>query len=572
MEWSNSIKDSFLFIMLLLLSITNTSLLAGDAWTRKSDMPTARFGLTSSVVNGKIYAIGGATGPGVNVRTVEEYNPVTDTWTTKSNMPTSRWGLSISSVVNGRIYVVGGSGGPALSTVEEYNPLTDTWTRKADMPTARWALSTSAVNDKIYAIGGASNGVGLRTVEEYDPATNTWIRKADMPTPRILMSTSVVDGIIYAIGGCRSQGQSAISTVEAYDPATDTWTTKAPIPTARCFFSTCAISGKIFAVGGCLHPYNSGTFSSVEAYDPTTDTWTTMDDMPTSRKALATSVVNGKIYAIGGNTAIAFNTCISMVEAYKLIPPPPDFNGDGIVDISDLLQLIGSWGQDNPTVDIAPPPFGDSVVDALDLELLMGHWEQTIDDPTLIAHWAFDEAEGIIAYDSAGMNDAVVVGGTAWQPNDGQVDGALQLDGIDGCAIADQVLSPSNGPFSVLAWTKGGLPGQVVISGPMSANWLSTDILTGNLMTELKGAGRTGTPLQSQTLITDGSWHRIGFVWNGLNRTLYVDDFVVAEDTQNGLESSNDGLYIGCGKNMEPDTYWSGLIDDVRIYNRVVIP
>lgn len=32
------------------------------------------------------------------------------------------------------------------------------------------------------------------------------------------------------------------------------------------------------------------------------------------------------------------------------------------------------------------------------------------------------------------------------------------------------------------------------------------------------------------------------------------------------------GLYIGTGNAMEPGTYWSGLIDDVRIYNRPVRP
>jgi hypothetical protein len=31
-------------------------------------------------------------------------------------------------------------------------------------------------------------------------------------------------------------------------------------------------------------------------------------------------------------------------------------------------------------------------------------------------------------------------------------------------------------------------------------------------------------------------------------------------------------LYIGCGKGTESGTYFSGLIDDVRIYNRIVSP
>jgi hypothetical protein len=79
-------------------------------------------------------------------------------------------------------------------------------------------------------------------------------------------------------------------------------------------------------------------------------------------------------------------------------------------------------------------------------------------------------------------------------------------------------------------------------------------------------------PLKSESVITDGQWHRIGFVWDGANRSLYVDDILVAEDAQANLQGSDSSLYIGTGKAMEQGTYWSGLVDDVRIYNRVVRP
>ena len=195
-----------------------------------------------------------------------------------------------------------------------------------------------------------------------------------------------------------------------------------------------------------------------------------------------------------------------------------------------------------------------------------------VDDPTLIAHWALDETEGIVAHDISGDNDANVVGDPVWQPNGGILDGALELDGIDDYINTEFVLNPAEGPFSAFAWIKGGTSGQVVLSQMGGSNWFLADPSEGNLMTELKSPGRVGKPLRSQTVITDDSWHRIGLVWNGSKRTLYVDDIVSAEDTQNGLESSDSGLYIGCGKSMETGTFWSGLIDDVRIYNREVIP
>jgi len=294
-------------------------------WTRKIDMPTARTGLSTSVVNEKIYAIGGVSAGGKPpLSTVEEYDPATGRWTKKAGMPTARSQLS-TSVVNGKIYAIGGwnAGGVALTPVEEYDPATDTWTKKANMPLPRCGFSTSVVNGKIYAIWGWNENLPIiPTVEEYDPAIDRWTRKADIPTTRSNLSTSAVDGKIYAIGGCvlidDNNVIKALSTVEEYDPATDTWTQKADMPTARHSLSTAVVNGKIYAIGGMsggprLEILNS--LSTVEEYDPAADKWTKKVSMPTARGGLSTSAVNGRIYAIGGHKgAMGFST----VEEYDI--------------------------------------------------------------------------------------------------------------------------------------------------------------------------------------------------------------------------------------------------------------
>jgi N-acetylneuraminic acid mutarotase len=571
------IKKRIFIIWILVLGITPLALSEGT-WTRKANIPSRRYVFSSGVVDGKIYAIGGDPGSGTALSSVEAYDPLTDTWAKKTDIPMARGGAG-SSVVDGRIYVIGGGSsksGQLTPIVQVYDVLTDTWSIKADMPTARGWFSASEVNGKIYAIGGALafDGTVLSTVEEYDPATDTWTRKKDMPTARACLSTSVVNGKIYAIGGALSNSWSqAISVVEEYDPVTDTWVRKSDIPTRRSYLSTGALNGKIYAIGGFTSNYNA--ISSVERYDPTIDVWISEVDMPTPRWGLSTNAVGGKIYAIGGRSIQG--TPFYTVEEYDtgLSAQQPDFNGDGIVDIKDLLKLIESWGQNDPAVDIAPPPFGDGNVDVLDLEFLMSSWKQPISDPTLIAHWALDETEGMFAADSAGDNDAVVLGGIEWQPCGGQVDGALHFDGVSGCAISGPVLNPADGTFSVFAWIKGGVPGQVVLSQSNGVNWLGADPDFGCLMSELIAfaVGRfTPQPLTSESVITDGQWHRVGFVWDGTNRALYVDDILVSEDTQNNLSSSLGGLNIGCGSNSAAGTFWSGLTDDVRIYNRAVKP
>jgi len=54
---------------------------------------------------------------------------------------------------------------------------------------------------------------------------------------------------------------------------------------------------------------------------------------------------------------------------------------------------------------------------------------------------------------------------------------------------------------------------------------------------------------------------------------LYVDGVEVARKAlKRRVPGSASGLYIGAGKRLEAGTFWSGLIDDVRIYDRAVEP
>ncbi len=53
---------------------------------------------------------------------------------------------------------------------------------------------------------------------------------------------------------------------------------------------------------------------------------------------------------------------------------------------------------------------------------------------------------------------------------------------------------------------------------------------------------------------------------------LYADDVEVARDTQIGLASSEGGLYLGAGSTLDAASFFSGLIDDVRVYDRAITP
>lgn len=247
----------------------------------------------------------------------------------------------------------------------------------------------------------------------------------------------------------------------------------------------------------------------------------------------------------------------------------PDFDGNAWIDLNDFAVFAQSWLKDDPSLDIAPPPDGDGVVDYLDLIGLSEYW---LRDIGLVSHWKLDETEGVIAFDIAGENDADVLGDALWRPEGGALGGAVELDGVDDYIRTPFVLCPSpNESFSVFAWIKGGTPGQVIISQPNAQNWITADLSQGTLASELF-SGRGVSKLVSDVVIIDGQWHRIGLTWDQARKVLYVDDVEVASDTTIGTGNQQCGLNIGTDKNSSPGSFFSGLIDDVRIYNRAVMP
>jgi len=256
-----------------------------------------------------------------------------------------------------------------------------------------------------------------------------------------------------------------------------------------------------------------------------------------------------------------------------------DLNNDWKVDLRDFSLLAQFWKTGESSADIAPASRRDGTVDIKDVVLMAEYWLREIPELGLIARWKLDETEGFIAHDSAGDHHGfVLVQNPLWRPTGGRIAGALELDGIDDSVSAPFVLNPAEGAFSVFAWIKGGSPGQVIISQTggtgTGATWLGTGPSDGTLMSALVSSGRLAGPLVSNAVITDGQWHHIGLIWDGSYRTLYVDDGEVAKDAQPQSQpiSANGGLYIATGKGREPGSFWSGLIDDIKIYDRAVVP
>lgn len=244
---------------------------AAGTWSERAPMPTRRGFLGTAVLDGRIYVIGGSPNMGEYdpaTAVVEVYDPASNRWGFAPPLVIARADLT-ASVVDGRIYAIGGTahvGVDALGVVEMYDPATKVWTRRADMPTPRLHLTSVAYNGEIYTFGGGPEWpVPLPSLEIYNASTDTWRKGADMPTPRIGLWAAALGDKIYVAGGLSWENE-ALATVEVYDPAADAWDTIADMPTARFLSAVTAAAGKLYVIGGAQSDYTA--LDVVEVFEP----------------------------------------------------------------------------------------------------------------------------------------------------------------------------------------------------------------------------------------------------------------------------------------------------------------
>ena len=274
-----------------------------DKWTPKASMNEGRVMLNTAVLNGKIYVIGGYE-DNDTVKSVKEYDPVTNRWTEKANLNEERDGFK-TVVFNDKIYVIGGSAThkneeKPIKTIEEYDPITDKWTTKASI-NSNLVLKAIVLNEKIYIVEGfIPDDDSVLKIEEYDPVTNKIIKKAGMKNENYSSpegtNIGILNGKIYAIGGYGNI--DALNLVEEYDPVTNKWTEKAQMNEERVHSHTVVLNGKIYAIGG--YGKDEIILKTVEEYDPITNKWNKKASMNDARVYSNAVIVDKKIYVIGG--------------------------------------------------------------------------------------------------------------------------------------------------------------------------------------------------------------------------------------------------------------------------------
>ncbi|GEM_PF-2372025 len=270
-------------------------------WTPKAELPVPLQSLTTkaTVINNRIYVVGGRSDQYPDSSFTFEYDPQRDSWTRKTDVPVKHH-LLVTVAHGGKIYVLSED----LQHNYVYDPSTDRWRPFAPCPNSRIPVTAAVVDGKIHLMSGIHDIVFNLSakIDVYDPAIDTWHEKKPMPDPRIA-SPVVVDGKIYLFGGIQPVKNEHralyVDAVDVYDPKTETWEKRTPGSTGPAVLS----KGYVFVVGGCVGeiPNKERAIKEVYAYNLRTDKWQPSTDLPRPTLGAAVVVLNDRLHVIGGS-------------------------------------------------------------------------------------------------------------------------------------------------------------------------------------------------------------------------------------------------------------------------------
>ena len=201
-----------------------------DTWIQGPEIPNGRKRGSAGLVmyNNKFYVIAGNTigHNGGYIPWFDEFDPATGEWTVLTDAPRSRDHFH-ATVVDNKVFVLGGrlTGGeggtfaPVIPEVDVYNFTTSSWSTlpsSSNLPTPRAASATVSFNGKVVVIGGEGNGQAYVNTDELDVNTNTWSSLSDLNYPRHGTQGIVSGDGIWISSGSPNQGGGNQNNMEVY--------------------------------------------------------------------------------------------------------------------------------------------------------------------------------------------------------------------------------------------------------------------------------------------------------------------------------------------------------------------
>ena len=264
-------------------------------WTSLAPLPEPRSRLALAAIDDQLVALGGEGPDGVS-DALFLYDTEANGWLPGRPKPTAVANMQ-AGVIDGLVYAPGGATGDGApsSALEVYNPAADAWSKRTALPAPLAAYALAAFDGKLYLFGGWDGARYVDSVWVYDPAGDAWSSRSPMPNTVGFAAAAPLSDRIVLAGGF--DGRQEYAACNAYYPAEDRWEACAPMNLPRAGFGMAADGASIYAVGGGWQ--RAATFN--ERYDSLTNTWSSIPS-PVQGQWLTPGVAGrgSLIYAVGG--------------------------------------------------------------------------------------------------------------------------------------------------------------------------------------------------------------------------------------------------------------------------------
>jgi len=242
---------------------------------------------------------------------------------------------------------------------------------------------------------------------------------------------------------------------------------------------------------------------------------------------------------------------------------------DNLANDGENIKLIDFWNGTITEFDYSDGWYPITDGDGFSLTMIEpGDSTMYGSDEGLVANWKFDDGSGGTAIDSVGTNNGILFGDTTWTA--GRIGTALSFDGDgDYVAVDGGVDALAGDSLTAQLWIRADkLAGwnALLTQNDKDNNGYYFYIVNGSPAFYVVESPTYAQAVSSEALNAD-KWYHVAATNDGSELKIYVDGQLVA-DASSGLAGADCNAHIGC--EMNNPLYYSGLIDDVRIYNRPV--